>query len=77
MKIAGIQDIKVIDRLASSNVLLVQTTTDVVRIVRGMGLTNVQWGDEGNFVHKYKVLTIQVPQIRSDAYGKTGIIHLA
>ena len=77
MKIAGIQAIKVIDRLASSNVLLVQTTTDVVRIVRGMGLTNVQWSTEGNFVHKYKVLTIQVPQIRSDYNGRTGIIHMA
>lgn len=77
MKIAGIQAIKVIDRLASSNVLLVQTTTDVVRIVRGMGLTNVQWSTEGNFVNKYKVLTIQVPQIRSDYNGRTGIIHMS
>lgn len=77
MKIAGIQAIKVIDRLASGNVLLVQTTTDVVRIVRGMGLTNVQWSTEGNFVNKYKVLTIQVPQIRSDFNGHTGIIHMA
>jgi hypothetical protein len=77
MKIGGIQDIKVIDRLASSNVLLVQTTTDVVRIVRGMGLTNVQWGVEGNFVTKYKVLTIQVPQIRSDHNSRTGIVHMS
>lgn len=77
MKIAGIQDIKVIDRLASSNVLLVQTTSDVVRLVRGMGLTNVQWSTEGNFVNKYKVLTIQVPQIRSDYNGRTGIIHMS
>ena len=77
MKIAGIQAIKVIDRLASSNVLLVQTTTDVVRIVRGMGLTNVQWSTEGNFVNKYKVLTIQVPQIRSDYNNRTGIVHMA
>ena len=77
MKISGIQDIKVVDRLASSNVLLVQTTSNVVRLVRGMGLTNVQWDTEGKFVNKYKVLTIQVPQIRSDHNGRTGIIHMA
>jgi uncharacterized linocin/CFP29 family protein len=77
MKISGIQDIKVIDRLATDNVLLVQTTSDVVRVVRGMGLQNVQWQTEGNFVNKYKVLTIQVPQIRSDYNGKTGIVHMS
>lgn len=77
LKISGITDIKVIDRLADDNVLLVQTTTDVVRIVRGMGLTNVQWGTEGNFVNKYKVLTIQVPQIRADHNNRTGIVHMA
>ena len=77
LKIANLQDIVVVDTLADNNVLLVQTTTDVVRIVRGMGLTNVQWTTEGGMVHKFKVMTIQVPQIRSDQNGKCGIVHLA
>jgi len=77
MKIGGIQKIVVVDRLAADNVLLVQTTSDVIRIVRGMGLTNVQWQTEGQFVNKYKVLTIQVPQIRSDYNGRTGIVHMS
>lgn len=77
LKIAGITEIKVIDRMAANNVLLVQMTSDVVRLVRGMGLTNVQWETEGKFLTKYKVLTIQVPQIRSDQNGKSGIVHLA
>jgi hypothetical protein len=73
-KIAGI---KVVDRLATDNVLMVQLTKDVVRLVRGMGLQNVQWSEEGNLITKYKVMTIQVPQIRSDINGKCGIIHVA
>lgn len=77
LKIAGIQDIKVVDRLAAANVLLVQTTSDVVRIVRGMGMQNVEWQTEGQFVNKYKVLTIQVPQIRSDQDGNCGIVHMS
>jgi uncharacterized linocin/CFP29 family protein len=77
LQINGIQDVKVIDRLAASNVLLVQTTSNVVRLIRGMGLTNVEWQTEGRFVNKYKVLTIQVPQIRSDFNGKTGIVHMS
>jgi len=77
LKIAGIKGVKVVDRLTADNVLLVQMTSDVVRLVQGMGLQNVEWQTEGKFVTKYKVLTIQVPQIRSDQNGKTGIVHLA
>jgi uncharacterized linocin/CFP29 family protein len=77
MKISGILDIKVIDALPANNVLFVQMTSDVVRLVRGMGIQNVQWQAEGNFVNRYKVMTIQVPQIRSDQNGKCGIVHLA
>ena len=77
MKLGGIQGIKVVDTLPANNVILVQMTIDVVRLVRGMGLTNVQWSTEGGMVHKFKVMTIQVPQIRSDQNGKTGIVHLA
>lgn len=77
MQISGISGIRTVDRMTADNVLLVQMTSDVVRLVRGMGLTNVQWQVEGNMITKYKVMTIQVPQIRSDQNGKTGIVHLA
>lgn len=77
LQISGIQGIKIVDRMTADNVLLVQMTSDVVRLVRGMGLTNVEWQVEGKFITKYKVLTIQVPQIRSDQNGKTGIVKLA
>jgi hypothetical protein len=74
LKIAGIKGIKVVDTLPSTNLVLVQMTSDVVRLVRGLPLQNVEWSTEGNFVHKYKVLTIQVPQIRSDYNGRSGIL---
>ena len=77
LKIGGITGIKVIDSLTANNVILAQMTSDVVRLVRGMGLTNVQWGVEGNMITKYKVMTIQVPQIRSDQDGNSGIVHLS
>ena len=56
---------------------MIQMTPDVVRLVRGMGLQNVEWGTEGNMITKYKVMTIQVPQIRSDINGKCGIVHMS
>lgn len=77
LKIAGIDDVKVVDTLPDDNVLLVQMTGDVVRLVRGIGIQNVEWKSEGNMVTKFKVMTIQVPQIRSDQGGRSGIVHLA
>ncbi len=77
MKVSGIQGIKVVDRLGANNVLLVQMTSNVVRLVRGLAIQNVEWQTEGKFVNKYKVLVIEVPQIRSDANGNTGLVHLA
>jgi hypothetical protein len=76
LKLANIKGIKVIDTLPTDNVLLVQMTPDVVRLVRGLGLQNVEWDTEGKFVTKYKLLTIQVPQIRSDQNGKCGVVHM-
>lgn len=77
MKIGGIDGIKVVDRLATDNVLLVQMTSDVVRLVRGMDIQSVEWQTEGKFITKYKIWTIQVPQIRSDQNGRCGIVHMS
>jgi len=77
LKVAGIEGIKVVDTLAANNVLLVQMTPDVVRLVQGMGIQNIQEKAQFGFVNKFKVLTIQVPQIRSDQDGNSGITLLA
>lgn len=77
MKIANIKAIKVVDTLPANNVLLVQMTSDVVRLVRGLALQNVEWKSEGGMITNYKVMTIQVPQLRSDANGASGVVHLA
>jgi hypothetical protein len=77
LKVEGITGIKVIDTLTADNVLLVQMTPDVVRLVQGMPLQNVEWDTEGKFLTNYKVMTIQVPQIRSDQAGNSGLVHMS
>ena len=77
LDIAGITGIKVIDTLADNTVLLVEMKKETVRLINGFGVTNVEWSVEGNMITKYKVMAIQVPQIRSDQNGKCGIVHLA
>ncbi len=75
LKIGGVNEIKVIDRMPADTVLMVELKSNTVRLVQGMGIQNVEWEDMGGFVTKYKVMTIQVPQIRSDKNGTTGIVH--
>ena len=77
LKISGITGIQVVDTLTADTVLLVQMTSDVVRLVRGMGIQNVEWQTEGKMVTKYKVMTIQVPQVRADQAGHSGIVKLS
>jgi len=77
MAIEGIAAIKTIDKLPANNILLVEMTSEVVRWINGMDVQNVQWSQEGGMIHKFKVMTIQVPQIRSDQEGNSGLIHMA
>ena len=77
LSISGIQEIKVVDRLAADTVIMVQMTKDVVDLVDGMPIQNVQWNSEGGFVHHYKVMTIQLPRIKSDYNNTSGVIVLS
>jgi len=77
MKIEGVAGIKVIDTLPVNTILGVVMQSDTVRLVQGMGMQNVEWQTEGKMITKYKVMTIQVPQIRADQEGNCGIVHLS
>lgn len=76
-KISGIKGVKVVDRLPDDTVLMVQMTSDVVDLVDGMAMQNVQWDTEGGFVHNYKVMTIQVPRVKSDYNNRSGVCKLS
>jgi hypothetical protein len=55
--------------------ILIQMTPDVVRAVNGMDITTVQWESVGGMRLNFKVMCIQVPQVRADFYGNCGILH--
>jgi len=65
------------DQLTADNVILVQATQDVFALVEGEPLQTVQWDIEGGFQIKFKAFTIQVPLIRSDAQGRSGVVHMS
>ena len=76
MLIGGIQGVKVVDRAPADSIALVQMSNDTVDLVDGMPIQNVEWSTEGGFVHNYKVMTIQVPRIKSDYNGTSGIVTM-
>ncbi len=77
LKMQGIQDVKVADQLTAANVMMVQMTADVVRIVEGLPITTVQWSSGDGLRIFFKVMTILIPQVRNDQQSRSGIVHLS
>ncbi len=77
LEIENVNMIKIADSLTAGTdqVLLVQMTSDVVRLVNGMAPTTLQWDVEGGMAVNFKIMAIQVPQIRADQDGNCGVIH--
>jgi len=73
--IQGIEDVVTLDYLNGYDMVLVQMTSDVARMVVGMDITTVQWETHGGMQLNFKVMCILVPQIREDYKGNTGIVH--
>lgn len=77
LEVSGISDIRVADFLTADNVLMVQMTSDVVTLVQGEPLQTVQWDIEGGFGINFKAFQIQVPLVRADSLGQSGIVHMS
>lgn len=73
--INGVRDIRTLDHLTGQQMILVQQTSDVIRLVMGMDITTIQWETHGGMRLNFKVMAIMVPQLRADFYGNTGIVH--
>lgn len=77
LAIDGIQDVRTLDHLPTTNwhVLLVEMASETVRAVVGMEVQTVQWESLGGMAKHYKVMCIQIPQLRPDTAGNSGIAH--
>ena len=75
LQISAVDSISVADRLEPNNIIFVQMTSDVIQLVQGMGIENIEWRVEGGMATHFKVMTIQVPRFRSDPEGRCGLVH--
>ena len=71
----GIVGIETLDFMQNYDVLLVQLTSEVCRMVLGMDITTLQWDTKGGMQKNFKVMAITVPQLRADFNSRTGIVH--
>jgi len=75
MQLGQIQAIMGTGRLSGTNVLLVQTTSDVVQVIDGIQPTMVEWESHAGFQHNFKIFAIMLPRVRSNGWGQSGIVH--
>lgn len=73
--IQGISEVRTLDFLTGYQIILVQQTSDVIRLVIGMDITTLQWETLGGMKQHFKVMAIMVPQLRADINGNSGIVH--
>ncbi len=74
-EVSDISDVRTLDYLTGNDVILLQQTTDVARLVIGMDMVTVAWDTEGGLMKNFKVMSIIVPQLRADQNGNSGIVH--
>lgn len=55
--------------------IVVNMQPETARAVNGMDITTVQWEQKGGMQLNFKVMAIQVPQLRADFYGNCGIVQ--
>lgn len=77
LALSGIREIKVADRLANHNVLLVQLTRDVVDMAIAQDISTVQWQQMGGLLEDFKVMAVWVPRVKSTFEGDSGVVHLS
>lgn len=74
-QINAIDDVETLDFLPGYQVVLVQKSPDVIRMVMGSDVTTVQWESMGGLKVHFKVLALMVPQVREDFYNRCGVVH--
>jgi len=77
MEVSGITAVKAVDQLPADTVILVQATSDVVVMVDGEPFQTVQWDVQGGFGINFKAFAIQIPLVRADSQGRSGVVHMS
>ena len=59
----------------SFQIFLIEMSSFVIREIIGMEVMPIQWPTHGGLQQNFEVMAIQIPQLRADHSGNTGISH--
>ena len=74
LEVEGIEFIKVADKMTADYVVLVELTSDTMRMIVGLPITTVQWESRGGLSQHFMVMAIILPQPRADQNNRSGIV---
>lgn len=77
LEVDGLERITVVDQMPADNIVMYQATRDVVALVDGEGIQTIQWDIYGGMAVAFKAFAIQVPLVRADAQGRSGVYHMS
>lgn len=75
-KLPGIKGVKELEYLTTTfTFIIVKEASEVARAVNGRDITTLQWPSQGGMRVNFKIMAIQVPQIRASYSNVCGILH--
>jgi len=77
LRIDRVDEVIVVDKLPANTVILYQKSSDIVRLLQGMPMTNIQWQAVPMGNHHFKTLEIAIPQIRATQGGYKGVVVMS
>lgn len=72
--IGSIDGFTIVDKLPSDKIVCMEMKSDVVEMVEGLPLQVIEWEEQAGWVNFFRMITIEVPRVRSDANGNSGIV---
>lgn len=77
LSLSGLERIVVADFLGASNeLLLVSLTSETVDLAIAQEPTTLSWQAMGGMQERFKTMAVWVPRLKSDFYGRCGIVHM-
>jgi len=71
----GPGSVRLASKMTAGEAVLVSMRREVVDVARAMDIMPVEWDEKGGLVTRWKVMTAQVPRVKSTADGKSGVVH--
>lgn len=70
-----IRDIRVADKLATGNVVLIEMTNRVIDLAIASDVVNIQWASGSGFTNYFMSYAAWAPRLKTDYDGRVGFIH--